>query len=196
MRVKLSSAQLQLIETTHIFSLGEKIELLCLIVGHKLSTEIFSSFEYFWDEKNTIFLPEPRLLEEVEATLKQLPFPYFFDTFTKIDRGEKKEKQFSWFQVSSNEATSLLFSEYANQMTEYEEGLVYGFPESAVRAFCGLVEASESQPNNPWCYYLGGVFSKEWIDKEDAYYKNVWKELAIVSPKIIEAAEKEYSLQK
>ncbi len=188
---KITQTQLEFLEKTEVLSIGEKIELLCLLSGNKLTTEIFSAIKYRLLEDGRE-VPEPHTHILIEDVLKQLPFPYYKDSIQKKNRHHTKIRELSWFQVSSSSSVQDFLHLYPDDLTEFEEGILYGFPVTAIRAFAGLIEASANQPDNVWCYYLGGVFSKEWINQENLYYKQVWEEIRSISPKTVSEAETQY----
>jgi len=190
----LTHTQLDLLEKTSTVSLGEKIELLCLASGNKLSTEIFTHLEYVTNE-NQIKIPTPESIERIQEFLRTLPFPYFLTQTIRVDQETGIKEELTWFQVSANATTSQFFQSFPDDLTEFEEGIIYGYPITAIRAFAGLIVESSVSPSNAWCHYLGGVFSKEWINQEDEYYRQVWESLRQISPKIIGEAEKVYRIK-
>ncbi|MEN8253112.1 MAG: hypothetical protein ABFQ62_01910, partial [Patescibacteria group bacterium] len=114
-KIKLNKKQLTLIENNNSLSLGEKIELLLVALGNKLTTELHMN-----NKKN---------LNKLKKLLKQLPFIYFKDYLpNKKNKQTGKFEQFTWYQVSVNEAVSKFMKKYPDDMTEFEEGVLYGFP--------------------------------------------------------------------
>ena len=191
--IKLSKKQLTLIENSTILTLGEKIELLLVSLGNKLTTEIFQTIEYLSNKSNNLEIPKKESLDQIEKLLKQLPFIYFKDHLpNKKNRQTGKLENFTWFQASVNEAVVQFMKKYPDDLTEFEEGILYGFPLSAIRAFSGLIESKHTKPS-PAAYYMAGVCSKDfWEDEQQAYYQLWWSRLKKLSPKIVTQAEKKY----
>jgi len=193
--VVLNKNQIKLIENTSLLSLGEKIELLLLSLGNKLTTELFTKIRYVNFESKKIEEPSKKDIAQLEEILKQLPFAYYKDSLpNKKNRLVGKHQNFTWFQVSINEATSEFMEKYPNELTEFEEGVLYGFPLSAIRAFSGLIKAT-SADLTPASYYLAGVCSKDFLKDEQEYYQKWWNKLRNLSPKIIKQAEKRFHEQ-
>lgn len=189
--INLTKFQINLIESSTIISLAEKIELFLLSLGNKLTTELYMRVEYNWSIKDKKEIANNKDLLNLENLLSQLPFEYFKDSLSKKNRQNGKQQKFIWYQVSINKTVYKFMKNYPDDMTEFEEGILYGFPLSAIRAFAGLIK--ENRPNHtPENYYLAGVCSADFIDDEQEYYQKWWKRLAKLSPKTIKKAESEY----
>lgn len=190
-KLDLSVKQIKWIEDSTAISLAEKIELFLVALGNKLTTELYMEVHYNWDEKKQIELPREHELREIDKLLTKLPFQYFKDTLPKKNRQNEHPQQFYWFQVSVNQAVSEFMKMYPDDLTEFEEGVLYGFPLSAIRAFNGLIETRYDKPT-PASSYLSGVCSKDfWVDEQE-YYQLWWERLRQLSPKTIALAEKEF----
>jgi hypothetical protein len=190
-KLSLTNDQVQLIETTTAFTLGEKIELLLVALGNKLTAEIFQTVTYAWNETSQTEVPNPRDLSAIENVLKQLPFVHFQDHLVKINRQSDRPQDLTWYQVSVNESVSTFMKEFADDMTEFEEGVLYGFPISAIRAFSRLTEAHHEKPNAA-TYYLAGWCSADFWEDEQAYYHLWWERLRKLSPTLIAEAEAQH----
>lgn len=188
-KVSLTPTQLKLIETSPVFALSEKIQLLLVALGHKLTTEVFMNVQYVTDSKKKIDLPNTADLEKIEGVLRRLPFKYFRDNLTRVNKNTTRKEDFHWFQVSINESVSIFMQQYPDDLTEFEEGVLYGFPLSAIRAFARLIEARHDSPN-PATYHLAGWCSKDFWEDEQEYYQLWWDRLKQLSPKIVAEAEK------
>jgi hypothetical protein len=178
-----------LIEETQLLSLGEKIELLLVSMGNKLTTEIYSSIKYEFNKQKKREIANKTSLTNLSVLFKQLPFEFFVDQKEMINKKTGKQQTWIWFQVSVNEAVQRFLKDFGEDLTEYEEGVLYGFPMSAIRAFGGLIEQDETQQNSPAHYFLAGVGSREFSEKEGQYYLDLWNELKKISPVIIDQAE-------
>jgi hypothetical protein len=187
--LKLTTKQIKLIEETQLLSLGEKIELLLVSMGNKLTTEIYSSIKYEFNKQKKREIANKTSLTNLSVLFKQLPFEFFVDQKEMINKKTGKQQTWIWFQVSVNEAVQRFLKDFGEDLTEYEEGVLYGFPMSAIRAFGGLIEQDETQQNSPAHYFLAGVGSREFSEKEGQYYLDLWNELKKISPVIIDQAE-------
>ncbi|MEN8252949.1 MAG: hypothetical protein ABFQ62_01065 [Patescibacteria group bacterium] len=190
--IVLSKKQIALIENSSILTLGEKIDLLFVSLGNKLTTELFMKIRY--NKSNSVKPEQPHKkdLSEIEKLLKQLPLVYFKDFLpTKRNKQTGKLQNFTWFQVSVNKVVSKFMKKYPDDLTEFEEGVLYGFPLSAIRAFSGLIEARYDKPTSAF-RHMSGVCSKDFWSDEREYYELWWERLRKLSPNIIQEAEQEF----
>lgn len=190
-RVVLSHQQIKLIENSQVLSLGEKIELLLLSLGNKLTTEIYFEVKYEWSERDQKDVPSAKTLNEITSLLEKLPFFYFRDTLLKKNRQTGHQENFTWFQVSINEAVTSFMRNFPDDLTEFEEGVLYGFPLSAIRAYAGLITPKYDK-STPAVYYLSGVCSEEFWEDEVKYYEKWWAKLRKLSPKTVSIAEAKF----
>ena len=193
-KLTLSKKQVAEIEKTSALTIGDKVELLLIALGNKLTGEMYMKVHYEWNETEQLELPNSNELAAIESLLKNLPFIYFQDTLPMKNRQNGKMQRFVWFQVSVNEAVSHFMKNYANDLTEFEEGVLYGFPLSAIRAFSRLIEARHDKPNAA-TYYLSGFCSADFWEDEQEYYKLWWERLRKLSPKIVAEAEEKFKNQ-
>lgn len=191
-KLSLTQEQLILIEKSTILTLGEKIELLLVALGNKLTTELYMNVEHSYDSSRDLEIPNESDLKALQNLLEQLPFTYFRDQLIKKNRQTGNPKEFVWFQVSINEVVSQFMRQYPEDLTEFEEGVLYGFPLSATRAFSGLIRPSHEKLS-PASYYLAGVCSEDFREDEEVYYQLWWERLRKLSPAIV--AEAEYKFE-
>ena len=191
-KLKLTKNQIKLIEDSNAIILAEKIELLLVSLGNKLTTELYMKVQqgYKWSDKEQKEIPNQKDLKAITQLLDQLPFKYFEDTLPKNNRQNGKLQKFVWYQVSVNEAVSHFMKEYADDLTEFEEGVLYGFPLSAIRAFSGLIKPNHDKPTAA-SVNLAGVCSADFWEDEQEYYGLWWERLRMLSPKIVAEAEKD-----
>ena len=162
--IKLNKKQLNLIENTKVLSLSEKIELLLVSLGNKLTTELYENINYSKNNSAKLAQPNKNDLKNKKKLLEQLPFIYYQDFLpNKKNKQTGQLENFTWFQVSVNKTVARFLMRYPDDLTEFEEGILYGFPLSAIRAFSGLIE-SEHAKSTPAAYYLAGVCSKDFWD--------------------------------
>lgn len=192
-RLSLTPNQVSLIENTAILTLAEKIELFLTALGNKLTTELYMNVKYEWDPRKSMEIPDKNDLESIKKLLDQLPFTYFKDHLLKTNRQNGNAQNFTWYQVSVNKAVSDFMKQYPDDLTEFEEGVLYGYPLSAIRAYSGLIGQSHDKPTVA-SYYLAGVCSADFWDDEQRYYQLWWDRLKRLSPKITAEAETKFML--
>lgn len=191
-RLNLSSQDVQLIEKTNVLSLAEKIELLSISLGHKLTGELFSTIVYKENAISGRQEATPESIQPIDTLLQQLSFPYYIDNVLRDTRVEDhKPQQLTWFQVCLNEQVKSFMQNYANELTDIEEGILYGYPISAIRAFALLIEPNHDIESESIAkQYLGaGVPSKDFFEEEEAYYQVHWNQLRELSEKLVTEAE-------
>jgi len=191
--IDLASSQLQIIEDTELLRLGEKIELVLVSMGYKLTTEIFDTITYHFNELENREEPNKEPLDNLDTLFSQMPFPYFIDSLQKPDRKTGVMKQYTWFQVCVNERVKFFMKNFANTLTEMEDGILYGYPISAIRAFARLTDVTEKCPTSVERYYVGaGRPSVVFYEEEEAHYRQIWNKLRQISPCLIQHAEEGY----
>lgn len=190
----LTAQQVASIESSNVITLMEKIELLLVALGNKLTTELYQKIRYISVEKNNE-KPSMEDINEIEKLLASLPYVFFKDCLEKTNKQTGRPQQFTWFQVSLNQAVNHFMLDYPDDLTEFEEGVLYGYPLSAIRAFSGLIESNQELQSTAQ-YYLAGVGSVEFFKDEKDYYEELWARLTRLSPKIIREAEDKYKARK
>jgi len=82
--------------------------------------------------------------------------------------------------------------DFANELTDIEEGVLYGYPQSAIQAFAGLIEPDHTTKSESIAKkYIGaGIPSQYFADEEEAYYLKQWNELRDLSKKLVMEAER------
>lgn len=190
----LSPSQLSSIENSELLKVGEKIDLVLISLGYKLTSEIFDRVKYHFDEQEQVEKPERQAVQALDAFFSELPFPYFIDSLQKTDRNTGKEKATTWFQVCVNERVAHFMKQYAHTLTEIEDGVLYGYPLSAIRAFAQLIDvAGKTGKPSIERYYVGaGRPSFTFYEAEEEFYRYIWDKVNQVSPRLVEQAKKEY----
>lgn len=198
-KIDLTPNQITLIENAECFTLGEKIELFLVALGNKLTTEVFQTIRYHSpeNEQRNDNLPTKPLEEDISTLtviLQQLPFIWFQDFKVAEKPDTKHAERFTWFQVSLNEAVNYFMQQYPDDLTEFEEGVLYGYPLSAIRSFSRLIESKHDTPNAA-TFFLAGFSSQEFWDDEQEYYRLWWERLRHLTPKTVATAEQEFLRQ-
>jgi hypothetical protein len=194
-KLLLTPQHVKIIENTNSLSLGEKYQLILISLGMKLTTEIYSKINYRFDEKSDTELSEAKDIQVIKEMLASLPFPFYEERYTKLNRLSDRKREFSWFQVSLNSAVAIFVKDYAETFSEFEDGILYGYPNTAIRAFCGLIER-RYQPISIARYFLAGVGSKDFWDQEEEYFTAWWNAIGTISPKLQAEGEGQFALWK
>lgn len=187
--VPLKTAQIKIIENSSALSLTEKLDLLAISLGLKLTTEVFKNIKYKYNPKDQKELALNKTVVQVKNALEKLPFPHFEDTITKKSRQTGHLREYRWLQVCINEKVLYLMKRYAEDLTEMELGLLYGFPHSAILAFSGLINPEKPKPKSSAEHFFMGVPSKDFRLEERNFYSIWWKKLKKLSPRLIKVAE-------
>lgn len=180
----------QQVEKAKYISLAEKIELLALFLGKKMTTEISMNIPFSLED--SIEKADKTFLLHLEEELQHLELPYFCDTYTKLNRTSGIQREFVWFQVSRNQVVNDYLQKNDNQLSDADYGVLYGFPTTAIQAFLGFIPSSTKASPTIGCFSFGGIFSRDHIDKELKYYDDLWTQVAALSPTIAQQAELKY----
>lgn len=184
----LSHSTLRRIEQTTLLSHSEKIEILLVSLGYKLTTEIGQQITYHWSSTRQLEVPILNV-RKIETLLRTLPFPFFRTQTIKLNRRSQQMKKFIWFHLSVNTQVAYFLKKYGPTLSDVDDGLLYGYPPSAVRAYHGLIDRKIIEPKSAYQYFLAGVYSKQFYREELEYYKRQWGLLKKISPRIIQEAE-------
>lgn len=194
MIVTLDDSQIKLIEQSQILDTIEKVEILCVSMGCKLTCEVFGKIDYRYDVDTQQEVVEQSSIDEIEKLLGRLPLKFYIDTVTKLNRKNNLLRTYKWFQVSINDKVDYFMRNYSEILTPIEQGVLYGYPPTAILAYNGLITRQERvKRNSIEKRFVGaGVSSVDYSDVEEAYYKQVWERIKRVSPEVVRQAEEKY----
>jgi hypothetical protein len=162
-----SKKRIRLIEDAEHLLTVEKINLLVLLLGHKQITDIAI------DREDKV---------KAKQLLTALSLPFSPNHYTDPS-GERHE----WLQVAINEPILDYVMNRRNELTVLEAGVLYGYPASACIAYAGLLER-EWVDKTLGEYFLAGVLSRPYIERERSHFTRVWQDVVAASPKIAEEA--------
>ncbi|MBI2588131.1 hypothetical protein HYW31_00240 [Candidatus Berkelbacteria bacterium] len=167
---RLTKNKIELLGKAEFLSLGERIELLLILMHKKWVTEI---------KKNS---------KLVTSLLDFLEFAY-----GKNWRVNSAGKRIEWLQVAANKNILDYVLSRRETLTPLEAGTLYGYPTSHIFGFMKLIPQSRKMPKkHPALHYLSGVYSEELKKEEVEYFKNLWEEMREIAPDLIKKAESEY----
>ena len=109
--------------------------------------------------------------------------------FDSIERGGK---YYSWVQFAINHVMLDIFMDSETTFSVLEEGAVYGYPISSSLAFAGIIPAKKAKQKSVANYYLSGVNSEKYYDRETKYTDMVWRHLCEIAPGLTTEAYEEY----
>lgn len=187
-----SIADLTQIINSQLFSTGEKLEIICVMCGIKSSSEVYKQIRYQFDKSSALEIPNKKDLSIIQKELINSKLLFLKREFMKLNKNTQKIRKFTWFQICANDAVKVLYEKYADTISEYEEGVIYGFPTTAIRAFAGLEESHVPKIDHPALYYFGGVYSRSNWKNERKEYLRWWQKIKNLSPDIIQIAKREF----
>ncbi|NTV31360.1 hypothetical protein HGA91_05300 [candidate division WWE3 bacterium] len=192
--ISLSADELSLIEETTVLSIYEKVHLILIALGYKLTGEVFNEIDYQFDETTQRLEPNESKIKILNELFLQLPFPFFVDELEKNDRKTGLKKRLVWLQICVNERVKYYMQHYAESLTEMEDGVLYGYPISAIRAYASLIDVTTRLPRASIArWYVGaGRPSVALYEAEEVFYTQVWQEVSQISPRLVNLAEGEY----
>lgn len=167
-RVHLTKNRLKILEESSLFSVSEKVHLLALLIGHQQITDIGL---------------EANDLNPYRQGLQLLDIPFIEESWDDIN----------WLLAGASVALLEYVREKREVLSEVEAGVMYGYPASAALAFTGVMPSRMHRPTSAAAFFLGGVYSVDFYEDELAYYDEVWRKLANLSPATTASAEAEFA---
>jgi len=102
--------------------------------------------------------------------------------------------------VSRNEYIDKYIGNYWHTFTDYEIGIIYGYPTTCIQAFVKMLERYDVPDNEIMKFYtqamifIGcGWYSKDFFEQEKEHYDRIWEQIRNISPTLVEQAEEEYT---
>lgn len=157
-----------------------------MFLGYKLTTEVFEKIE--WSTADELECPLPESIKNLEEVLARLGLPFFIDSLEKTNRQTGRRRRFTWFQVSINRNVSQYMEKNKGKLSNIDYGVLYGYPTTAIQAFCGFLPAALETPRTVGGYLLGGTFSQPFREQETAHFDRLWQLIVKISPKIASEA--------
>lgn len=169
---KLTRQRVEKLENTSELLISEKINLLALLLGYKWTTDVAIDI----DNKD----PARKVLDELEL-------PYANNHYTH------QSETHTWLQVGANHAILDYVISRRNELSVIEAGMLYGYPVSHSLGYVGLLDKQMKGSDKTIAeFYLSGVFSAEYSERESKYFEEVWSKIAQTSSKIADEAKRHY----
>lgn len=111
----------------------------------------------------------------------------------RYDSLERSGKYFSWIQFAVNQPMLEMFMDKNNPFNVIEEGAVYGYPVSSTLAFAGIIPKKLVRQKSIAEYYMFGVNSDKYYEREVEYAEKVWAHLCDLAPRLTNEARQEYA---
>lgn len=201
--VKLNQEQVQMIENTDLLFLREKLAFMQLMTNTRMTIEVGYATKSILNSQTGIYEKTADDIAKLDEFLSQLPYPFRMLEFFKKSRNEGYFEKYKLFMVSASDYIDKYIGNYWHTFTEYEIGLMYGYPNTAILAYVKMLERYPSlEANYRLNYttameYIGcGIYSKQFFEQEKAYYEKIWEQIRLISPKLVEQAEKEHEEEK
>ncbi len=167
-RVHLSEECTRQLERSSVFSVSEKVHILCLLAGYQQITDIGL---------------ETDNLAAYRQELQMMKIPFI----------EESCGDTHWLLAGASVALLDYLQEKRATLSEVEAGTLYGYPVTAALAFTGVFPSRMHHPVSAATFFLGGVYSVDFYKDEIAYYEMVWRVLSDASPVISKQAEVEFA---
>lgn len=190
--IKLSASEVSLIEDTDLLSLDEKLELFSIHLGYKYLAEVDRLIPYELDQSDQVEKSNKSEVGRQRSILERLPFPFVEMRYLRPTRQSEHLREFCWFFVCATEKVRLLAEKYSEDFSAIDQGILYGYPPTAVLAFTGVLERFNPKVAPIHEYFLAGVLSRKFYMQESAYFRKWWKDLKKLSPKTISECEEVY----
>lgn len=167
----LTKRKIRLLEQTDWLGPVEKVRLLAILASKRWLTDL----------ENTL----PSDLIQLSKLLNKLGLTWKTDSYTKRDGSVV-----TWIQVGANQAVLDYVRQNRKRMSVMEAGLLYGYPTTAILGCASLLTDKYKSANrkSPAERVLGGVYSKQFERLESSSIELMWRELAVISPAIVDQA--------
>jgi hypothetical protein len=164
--IPLTQERITLIEQADL-DLPDKINLLALLLGHKLITDVAIDGGGKGPERALVALG--------------LPFAdnYYIDADSKCHK---------WIQVAASHATLDYVIQRRDQLTVLEAGVLYGYPPSACLAYIGALD-KVGFDKTIGEHFLSGVFSQPYATLEREHFQRIWEDIVAASPSLAKLAK-------
>ena len=189
---------LKILEETPDLTLHEKLNLLQLQLKTRMSVEVGYRYKSVLNIETGLYEKKSEDLAEIEKSLKQLPYPYRKISFVMQSRNQGYYDQYHLFMVSRNDYIDKYIGNYWQTFTDYEIGVIYGYPATCIQAFVKMLERypalDEEQRTEytPAMEYIGcGWYSKDFFEQEKEHYNKIWEQIRSISPTLVRQAEEE-----
>lgn len=110
----------------------------------------------------------------------------------RFDWLERSGKYFSWVQFAINQPMLDMFMNEERPFNVMEQGAVYGYPISATLAFARIIPRKIVRIKSVAEYYLFGINSEKYYDREVEYAEKMWAHLCEIAPKLTAEAYEDY----
>lgn len=177
---ELSSEKIDQLSKEQRVEIGSRIEILQTLAGYKWVGEASHAV-------STVKPSEPTKEQKVAmALLDDMELANYFDWI------ERTGRYYSWVQFAINKPMLDMFKNEKYPFSVIEEGAVYGYLVSSTLAFAGVIPAKRVSRKSVANYYLSGVNSEKYYERETEYAEKVWHELSKISPKLTAEANEKY----
>lgn len=110
----------------------------------------------------------------------------------RFDWLERSEKYYSWVQFAINQPMLDMFMDKNHPFNVIEEGAAYGYPISSTLAFAGVIPQKRVREKSVAEYFVFGVNSEKYYDREVEYAQKIWKHLCNIAPALTNEAHEDY----
>lgn len=112
----------------------------------------------------------------------------------RFDWLERSGKYFSWIQFAVNQPLLDMFMEKKHPFNVIEEGAMYGYPVSSTLAFAGVIPRKLVRQKSIAEYYMFGVNSEKYYEREAEYAEKIWNSLCKIAPELTSEAYEAYEI--
>lgn len=174
---ELSAQKISQLSTERKIDVGSRIEILQTLAGYK----------WVGEASHATSTTRPVPSEEQKASIALLRDMGLASTFDYLERSGV---YYSWVQFAVNQPLLDMFMDSKSSFNAIEEGAVYGYPVSSTLAFIGVIPAKRVRQKSPANYYLSGVNSEKYYDRETEQAEKIWQHLCELAPELTAEAEK------
>lgn len=177
---ELSASKIALLSNEKRIDISSRIQMLQTLAGYK------------WVGEASHATHTVKTLDPTEDQKISMELLNSLDLACSFDSLERSGKHYSWVQFAINQPMLDLFTDKNHSFNALEEGAVYGFPVSATLAFAGVIPKKTVKQKSIAEYFMFGVNSEKYYDREVEYAEKVWAHLCELAPELTKEAQIEY----
>jgi len=196
----LSEKHVDLIASSNIFTLQEKLRLLELVSSSsfRVATDIGVSLsERCSVETGKYTILDETILKHLTNELSNLPFYFTRINASRVDNETGKLNYLSLFMISPNEFCIEYIKNFHQSFGAYEHGIINGYPTSTIQAYLTFLERLDNRildaETTIATNFIGpGYYSKNFWDIEKLHYDKILQDVTNIAPMnlINEASQK------
>lgn len=184
-----TNEQIKLIEDTDLLEIVFKLNILQFITNTRQATMLDLSGDTY-DDKSKLSVVNKNKITELE----NLAIKLNLETIYFSNRDYENKIETIQFFVCKNLYIKNYVELYYRDFSHYDYGNLFGYTHTMQLALIYMIEPYlAGEKTKLGIIYLNTIgqatYSKQFFEKEKAYYENIWEQIKNISPKLLSEAE-------